>query len=319
MVQQEYTFRVNTVDQNLASRPLASGKFQAPYFNRILQLHFDNNNQTHIFIGEASPKNGAYSKIRVGSLVTDNAAMTFNTLSIKSGILSPMFFYDEQSASIKVGAIVNTLHPNSSNSLFSASYSLGTKKWDNPIVAIKKASDIALNTEKNILRDFTPKAGGGGIYLLEKSFEEVKTRGRSMAMMPSGMLFGGGTYSYSVYHNDNLMAVSVNANGEIEWQKEITKSQQSSLKNDATHSYATLKYPIGNILLFADQHAGENKFITAFLSKDGILQHRQFASASYPRMEDDQILIQRAKQITVNEIVIPVLKRRTISFAKIQF
>ena len=140
-----------------------------------------------------------------------------------------------------------------------------------------------------------------------------------MPMMASGLILGGGSYSYSVYHNDEVYALSTNSSGMVEWQSEVMKAQESPDEYDPNHSYRMLQYPMGNILLYIDVKAGDKRFITAYVSNTGEMIQKQFASSVYSRMEDDVILIQNAKQVSATEILFPVLKRGSLSFVKIEF
>ena len=316
--ERKFNFNIKTIQDATTINELANGYFNAAVYNNIWKVHLIGNNKAYIFFGEPANAAGSYQKITAG-YKSSYSDMQFTVLDLNDNIMNPKLYYDANSNQMIVGAQLLSQRPSSSNTLWKSSFSYTNNAWSDPSVAKRSSQDGSLNLYRTKLRNFIPKQDGGAIYFLEKSFEEIQTRSRSMAMMPSGMLFGGGSYNYSVFHNDQIYAVSVNGKGLIEWQKEISKSQESNYPVELTHSYSILEYPIGNVLLYTHAVSGENKFVTTYVSKNGDLQQRQFSSSVYDRMEDDDILIQLAQQISVNEIVFPVLQRRTISFVKIDF
>ncbi len=315
----KFSYAVKTIQGDKGTAELLKGEFAAAIYNRIQKVHLTEANGAYVFFG--APANGpsTYQRIMVAHKPSAYEEVGYSELNLNENISNPIFKFDASTNQMRVGATLVSNRPNSNNSLWQGVYNLSSKQWADEVIAKNKVGDGRLNLFRTKLRNFIPKVDGGAIFFLEKSFEEIQTRSRSMAMMPSGMIFGGGSYNISVFHNDEVTAISTNNEGAIEWQKQVQKSQESSTFGELMHSYAILKYPIGNVLLYTNVSAGENKFITSYVSKDGDVQQRQFSSSVYERMEDDQILIQKAKQISVNEIVFPVLRRKTISFAKIQF
>ena len=317
--ERKYGYAVKTVQRGKIVNDLAQGSFKAAAYNRILNVHLTRNGKGYVFFGEPGNASSSYQNLLAAYPAGGAHDVEYTSMDLNENIVNPILYYDKFTNKMNVGATLFTNRPHAGNSLWQSSFSYDNNLWSKPTIANIKVDEEPINLYRTRLRNFIPKSDGGGTFFLEKSYEEVQTRGRSMAMMPSGMLFGGGTYNYSVFHNDQVYAISVDGKGIVEWQREVLKTQESSENYNPSHSYGMLQYPIGNILLYTTKAGGENRFITSYLSKDGVLQQRQFSSVVYSRMEDDDILIQQAEQISANEIIFPVLQRRTISFAKIEF
>jgi len=315
--EKQFAFAIQTVDANGMYGASLRASFGSDQDNSILSVHINEFNKIAALLGEPDRSYRSYQKIRVAQ-ANGSSQVSYKNLDLSSRVQSPRVQYDSERGEIHFAGICSGTKYRSGLSACYASFSQRNQSWSQ-ITTMNNTGENATDLNRMLLRHFVPRADGGVVFFLEKSFEEIQTRSRSMAMMPSGMIMGGGSYNYSVYHNDEVRALSMAPNGSIDWQEEVSKSQESSYKNNELHSYGILQHPMGSILFFVDEIGGEPRFVTSFLSKDGEKQQRQFASGAYPEMMDDQILIREARQVNTNSIIFPVRARRIISFVKIKF
>jgi hypothetical protein len=315
--EKQFAFAIQTVNANgfLGNRLRAT--YGSDQDNSVLFVHVNEANQITAVLAEPDRSYRSYQKIRVAQALGGNQ-VSYKNLPLQNRVQSPKVQYDNERDEIHFAGLCADVRSSSGITVCHASFSKRSQSWS-PLRSMNNTGENAADLNRMILRQFIPRADGGAVFFLEKSFEEVQTRSRSMAMMPSGMIVGGGSYNYSVYHNDEVRVLSMAPNGSIDWQEEVVKSQESSYKNNELHSYGILKHPMGSVLFFTDVIGGEARFVTSYLSKDGDKQQRQFASAAYPEMMDDQILIREARQVNKNSIIFPVRARRVISFVKINF
>ena len=289
-------------------------------FHMLLDIAIDKQDGLHVFFGEPSQQENKWQKILVGSKSSKQSSLGYKKLDLKGKFIAfPRFIEAKSSGHIHLGGLLYQGKNEEISALGHFLYNTSNHIWETSLVSdfsqIDQDQDQRLN--KAQLRNFLLKADGGATFILERSYEERHQRNRSMGMMPPGVMLGGS--SYSVFHDDEIYAISTNSSGAVDWTEMVLKSQESSDANGRLQSFGMLQYPMGNIFLFNDQQNSSKRFITAYLSNTGELKLRQFSSAVYAKMEEDNMLLRSAQQVATNQIVFPVIKRGALSFAKIVF
>lgn len=289
-------------------------------FHVLIDVAVDNQDGMHLFFGEPSKLAGRWNKLLVGSKITSQAELRYRKLDLQNKLLGgPRFVRSDINNSVHVAGLLYDKASQQILYLGHYKYDWSNQIWQDP--TLTKVADLNWDQNSKLdevqLRNFLLKQDGGYAFILENSYEERHQRNRNMGMMSSGVVLGGG--SYSVYHDDEIHAVSMKPNGAIDWYEVVLKNQETSDANGRFQSFGMLEYPLGNVFLFNDKQNGSKRFITAFLSNTGALKLRQFSSAQYELLEQDNMLLRSAKQVASNELVFPIIKRGTLSFAKIIF
>lgn len=116
------------------------------------------------------------------------------------------------------------------------------------------------------------------------------------------------------YHYGDILAVSYNKDGQIEWYSFIRKDQYSQEDGGMFSSYALMN--TGGMLgfMFNDFNTTRSRIQLASLDGDGKVNMEMLAPA---RSDDWQP--RAAKQIAAREIIVPCMHRRQICFAKVIF
>ncbi|MFN5333824.1 MAG: hypothetical protein ACK5BV_01390, partial [Bacteroidota bacterium] len=117
------------------------------------------------------------------------------------------------------------------------------------------------------------------------------------------------------YFSENVVAFSLDKEGEIIWNNVMPKSQFED-NTDQLLSYQSVNTG-KEILLLYNEWARRSPVLTMqSLSQDGQLSRHQ------PLRNMDkgyEFIIRNARQVGLREVIVPVLNRNSISFARIEF
>ncbi|MEZ5007273.1 MAG: hypothetical protein R2728_01795 [Chitinophagales bacterium] len=171
------------------------------------------------------------------------------------------------------------------------------------------------NAEIQIPKRIIPRSDGGFIYILEAEYHNYQV----ITTAPNT-----NTYSfypdYGNYYDENfyydLMVVSVNPDGSIDWRSNMPKSQET--ENDLGRYSSYLYHGANNVskLLFVDDIYG-NGNLTEFNFNPNGVWNKQVILNSY---RDDLLLVaKKGKQVSGNEVVIPSEKKNRLRLVKITY
>lgn len=163
------------------------------------------------------------------------------------------------------------------------------------------------------VRQIIVKNDGGFVMMAEDYF--ITTR----SMYGPGFGYYSWYYpamgaSIREYHYEDILAISYNNQGQIEWYSFVRKDQYSQEDGGMFSSYALVNS--GGMLgfMFNDFNSSQSRIQLATLDADGQVNMRSLA----PGRSDDWIP-RSAKQIAAREIIVPCMRRRQICFAKVIF
>ena len=153
----------------------------------------------------------------------------------------------------------------------------------------------------------------GGIIFLAESYS-ISTD----AFNSSGYGNFGGSTSLTVnyYHFDEVIALSFNDTGGVEWNQVIHKKQQTESDGGIFSSFALLIAPTNLLLVYNDFAAGMDVLSTFTLWPDGKVEHNEIFNADKKGLLP---LVKEGKQISPNEMVMPSLKKGYLQYLKILF
>ena len=153
----------------------------------------------------------------------------------------------------------------------------------------------------------------GGIIFLAESYS-ISTD----AFNSSGYGNFGGSTSLTVnyYHFDEVIALSFNDTGGVEWNQVIHKKQQTESDGGIFSSFALLIAPTNLLLIFNDFAAGMDVLSTFTLWPDGKVERNEIFNADKKGLLP---LVKEGKQISPNEMVMPSLKKGYLQYLKILF
>ncbi|MCB0502519.1 MAG: hypothetical protein KDD32_07535 [Bacteroidetes bacterium] len=171
------------------------------------------------------------------------------------------------------------------------------------------------NAEIQIPKRIIPRSDGGFIYILEAEYHNFQV----ITTAPNS-----NTYSYypeyGNYYDENfyydLMVVSVNPDGTIDWRSNMPKSQET--ENDLGRYSSFLYHGANNVskLLFVDDIYG-NGNLTEFNFNPNGVWNKQVILNSY---RDDLLLVaKKGIQVSGNEVVIPSEKKNRLRLVKITY
>lgn len=288
---------------------------------QVLDVHLSDVDDLYILMGDGNHDEKLYTKLWMGVWPYGDPVLRFESMNLSERVMaSPYLAVNTISNSLVVGGMMYNSSGAQLQGLAAYTFDLPTNRWSQTALTALSASALnapGLDLNDLRLRTFSLKEDGGFTYVMEKSFKQIFRQNNNVGIMMPSMSMGSS--SYTIYHDDELYALDANAKGTIQWNKIIMKSQETSEVNGRYQSFGTLRTSLGNVFLFLDKPRGQERFLTAFLSNEGLLTLRQFNPSNYTNIESDGILMKASKQVSANEVVFPIVKRGTLSFAKIVF
>jgi hypothetical protein len=118
------------------------------------------------------------------------------------------------------------------------------------------------------------------------------------------------------YHYNDIMVLSYNPSGQMEWDTFIRKDQYSQEDGGMFSSYALINTGGAIGFLFNDFNTSRSRVQLATMDASGRTDIHSLAPGDG---QDADWLPRSAKQIAAREIIVPCLRKRQICFAKIVF
>jgi len=189
------------------------------------------------------------------------------------------------------------------------------------------------------LNDFIVRKDGGVVLLAESNYTNNRNTGFNRWDNPynwgwggrTGMNWGmspfnnfgwgmpGGWNSFGAqtirYFSENIVAFSIDKSGDIVWNNVMAKSQFED-NTDQLLSYQWVNTGKEILLLYNEWTRRSPVLTMQALDRDGQLSRQQ------PLKNMDKgydFIIRNARQVGLREIIVPVLNRNSISFARIDF
>lgn len=182
----------------------------------------------------------------------------------------------------------------------------------------EKNTKKALNNFR--VKHMVIRKDGGFVLAAESFFTTVRATAPTMGM-GMGMGFGGYYSPYvnqSVreYYYDDILTLSVNGNGENEWNVFVRKSQFSQDDGGIFSSFAFVNTGGALGYLFNDFNNRGTRIQLATIDGTG-----QLSMNSMKRNVESGLdwMPRTGKQVSLKEMIVPCMKRKQICFAKIVF
>ncbi len=117
------------------------------------------------------------------------------------------------------------------------------------------------------------------------------------------------------YHFNNIVAISVNANGSIHWLDVIRKSQESEDDGAVFSSFGFMLSPEEIILIYNSDISRYSEVVAQRISNTGV----QKEDKPVPPGDRVLLLATSGKQVSENEIIIPCISRKKLMLVKFVF
>ena len=154
------------------------------------------------------------------------------------------------------------------------------------------------------------KQDGGTVFIIERNKKiERFISGRSAN-------FGGFGRNIVDLFYDDLLVVSLNDKGIIEWVAPLAKKQFSQDDDGDFSSFLLMKNSNMLRLIFNDEIKNENTISQYIVSSDGSYERRSLLNTNYKKLK---IMFRYGKQTSGNSCLIPCLSRNKLKFLKIEF
>lgn len=156
----------------------------------------------------------------------------------------------------------------------------------------------------------------GGFVLVAEDFFVTTRNNYSPGYGYYNAYYPSMTSSVREYNYGDILVMSYDAEGNIEWHTFIRKSQYSQEDGGIFSSYAFMNTGGALGFMFNDFNSNRSRIQLASVDGEGKLSMHSLAAG---REDDPDWLPRSGKQTAAKEIVIPCLRKRQICFAKIVF
>ncbi|MBS1588861.1 MAG: hypothetical protein JST52_04540 [Bacteroidetes bacterium] len=207
-----------------------------------------------------------------------------------------------------------------------AYYDLADSSWHNQkLIPFDEPLRMATG-ERNLKRAFNDyqvkqmiiKKDGGFVLISEDFYITTRT------VTPGG--WGGFYYSYYYspymsqtireYNYNDILAISYDADGVRQWHSFVRKNQYSQEDGGIFSSYGLLNSGSSLAFLFNDFNTRSSRIQLATVDGQGKVEMQSLAAGT---SNDPDWLPRSAKQVALRELIIPCLRKKQITFAKVIF
>lgn len=165
---------------------------------------------------------------------------------------------------------------------------------------------------------------GGGISLYNYPIQRVIPRsdGGALVIAEAAYLSEYSFYDYFTqtfnrrieYHFDNILALSVNANGSIHWGQLIEKEQTSMDDEGLYSSFNTLLTPEDLSVVFNNDIGRNNEIVCHSINAKGELSLKRFSKSG----DSISILPRSGRQVDENTLIVPAITRKRLYLVKLE-
>jgi len=251
----------------------------------------------------------------------------YNTVFTQTSVPLPDFItydayfkYDNVNAQLLVIGLYSDKNSGNTDGLYHVTlndgnlsdYRISTLSYDEELVADfhgkynpKRESLYNLDVQDLVLRE------DGGVLLLaeeNKEFERLAYGGRRD-------YYGSSRFSVDYYYED-LVLISINADGTSHWQKLLPKRQYSNDDEAAYSSYFLFKNPSFLRILYNDEIRNENTVSEYILNGIGDITRRSLMSTDNQKLK---LQIKNAVQTGSNELVVPSVRGKRLKLVRLVY
>jgi hypothetical protein len=206
-------------------------------------------------------------------------------------------FYDYKKSTAAHGMV--TLRCSATDTLLHTNFAAFDRKFVSNLIGAKQEED-GQDPENFFIRRMTPKSDGG--YLIIAEYFEITQQMETFYLngVPQ-------TSSKSVYNYNDIILVSVDSAGAVQWRHVINKRQSSFASQAHLHSLGIYICEKSVHLVYNDNSGQNNRVMHVSVEDNGVLEQKIILN---PENEYMAIIPLEGKQTGYNRFVTPLLQDR---------
>lgn len=181
-----------------------------------------------------------------------------------------------------------------------------------PEIRIKLQSFKSSSREKDKsdyeIKHVIPRSDGGIVLIAEMAYIQTQTFVQYSQGFPV-------TREIRYFHNDEIVTISINPDGSMDWYYVLPKAQQS-VNNSDYNSFALVRLPDKLVFLFNEESRSSNAITQFNITNKGEASPRIFISQD---LSGISILPGDARQVSPQSILIPSVRKKKLGLLKITF
>jgi hypothetical protein len=279
------------------------GDFHLLGVRTIKDKNAERKKQEDFVLFSAPVDSSRFSEFMLGDNNKDVTNASINFDNVNNKIVSAGFYAD-RSSTTGAGIIYAALEMNNPSQLIVKSHPIQSGTQFKLLGERNRDSDIGLTSypiEKIILRN-----DGGAVIVAEASYTNDYS------------YYDYFTQSFTrrtEYHYNNIVVISINGNGTIDWLDIIRKNQESEDDGGAFSSFCPVLAPDELILIYNSDISRNSEVLAARISNTGVQSENHLVRAS----EHVLLFSRDGKQISENEVVIPCISKKKMTLIKLTF
>lgn len=117
------------------------------------------------------------------------------------------------------------------------------------------------------------------------------------------------------YHFDNIVFLSLNANGTVDWSQVVRKTQTSTDDDGYYSSFCSMVNADELVVLFNDDLSRNNSIVTYTVDNFGKMENRKLSYSG----DNYSILPRSGRQVDERTIIVPAVTRKKLYLARVDF
>lgn len=202
-----------------------------------------------------------------------------------------------------------------------ASLLYGTLQLDRP--GELRISSGKLNNDAR-MKLVGQRNSGGGVSLYNYPIQRVIPRsdGGALVIAEAAYLSEYSFYDYFTqtfnrrieFHFDNVLAISVNSDGSIDWGQLIQKEQTSMDDEGLYSSFNSILSPEALSVIFNNDIGRNNEIVSHSINAQGLLTVKKFSRTG----DSISILPRSGKQVDENTMIVPAVTKKRLFLVKLE-
>ncbi len=158
------------------------------------------------------------------------------------------------------------------------------------------------------IKHLIPRSDGGAVLIAEMAYTQTQTFVQYSQGFPV-------TREIRYFHNDEIVTISINADGSMDWYYVLPKAQQS-VNNSDYNSFALVRLPDKLVFLFNEESRSSSAITQFNISNKGEASPRIFISQDLSGMS---IIPKDARQVSPQSLLVPAVRKKRLGLLKITF
>lgn len=315
----QWTLQAVVINNNLTIESSISQTIPQKDFYFLNEQTIDNNGTAYIIAGNKLSNKGAIEEMNV--LMAKKNETTFSVIKTtlnnhaiselqlktdnKNQQLYVAGFYSDNKFSSPKGVFYLTIDENQAQSI--AHFTPLALQLSNGTSTLR---DLKMRNS-SLIKD-------GGIELIAEKYSQITRTISSGPAVSIGMnTMQEMTRTVQEFNYDEVIIFNLKTDGSLNWSQTLLKDQLTQDDAGIFSSFGLLENKLGKVFIFNDMNTKNSRLMACYANSKGVLSIKEMQTIK--EVDDWNLMPRSAKQISLNEIMMPCVSKNQLCFLLIGY